>query len=129
VMLAGALEPGDDIADVGLRPDILADPAGRAPLQGVQLDGRIALDGGAGDLPFVADVAVDLAGRGLDAGLGAVGAVGAGTDLQLEHLQRCAVAGAEQVVVDLVADRGGIVGEEPGVAATSDNGADSVEHA
>src|ERR1700728_1372433 len=52
VMLAGALEPGDDVADVGLGPDVLADPAGRAPLQGVQLAGRVAPDRRLGDLPL-----------------------------------------------------------------------------
>src|SRR5437660_10847743 len=101
-MLTGALEPGDDVTDVGGGPEVRADPAGRGPLQSVELDGRVPLNCGLGDLPFVAGVAVDPARGGLDAGLGAVAGVDATADLQLEHLQGGGVVGPEHVVVDLV---------------------------
>src|SRR5206468_1313522 len=76
-----------------------------------------------------AAVAVEVGGAVHVRGFGAVGGVGVAADLHLEDLQGGAVAGLEQVVQDLAALRFGVVGQQPGVAATAADRADAVERA
>jgi hypothetical protein len=126
----GAVQPGDVIVDHVLRPEVAAaDPAGRGPGQGDDADVRVAGQGLLAEPELVAHVAVDVPADVLVAGLGAVGGVGVAADLELQQLNRGAVAGLEQVVEDLGALWLGVVDEEAGVASAAADGADAVERA
>jgi hypothetical protein len=61
------------------------------------------------------------------AGLGAVGGVHVGADLNLEDLNVGAVVGLEEIVEDLAALGLGIVDEQARVAAAAADGANAVE--
>ena len=93
----------------------------------VQLDVGVAGLGRLHQRPLIPDVAGDRAAGVLDAGLRPVGGVGVAADLHLQDLQVGAVAGLEQVVVDLLLLRGRVVGQQPGVAAPAADRPDPVE--
>jgi hypothetical protein len=63
------------------------------------------------------------------AGLRPAGGVGVAADLDLQYLQRGAVAGLEQVVEDLTALRLRVVDQQATVAPTAADRADAVERA
>lgn len=130
LVLGGAAHPVRQVADrVGGEEGVAAatDPAGRAPGEPVELDVGIAGLGLLREPPLVALVAVDHALGVLVAGLGAVSGVGVAACLDLEGLERGAVAGLEQVVEDLAALRLRIVDQQPGVAAAARDRAHTVE--
>ena len=104
VILARAVQPVEQVADVGLAPG-RADPVRRVPLQGVDLDRRVELARLLCQPQLVPGVAVDLALGMLGRRLGTVGRVRVTADLQLQDLQVGAVARLEEVVEYLIALR------------------------
>ncbi len=124
----GAAEPVHQVGDRGGGEERSEEP-GRAPGQTVELDVGISGLRLRHQPPLVAAVAVEVAGRVFVAGLGAVGGVGVAADLDLEDLQRRAVARLEQVVEDLAALRLRIVDQQPAVAAAAADRPDAVESA
>ena len=124
----GVLEPLNDVVDHLLRPVVaVADPGGRAPGQRGELNVGVARAGLLHEPPLVAAVVV-LIGCGVAvAGLGPVGGVHVGPDLDLEDLDAGAVVGLEEVVEGLAALRLGIVDQQARVAAATADGADAVE--
>ncbi len=123
--LPRAAQPAQQVADVAageVGRAALADQPGGRPLEPVQLDPRVAPHRLLGDGELIARVAVDRAQRVLDARLAAGAGVGVTADLQLEDLQRRAVARLEQVVQDLAALAGRVVHEEPRVPAAAQDG-------
>ncbi len=119
MILAGCFKKSGDIVGVVLGVELpVADPVGRAPFQGIEKNGRMALFGLLHQKPFIASIIkIGLrmlqfcAGMGM-AGFGAAGGIDIAADFDFEMLQACAVTGLEQQVEDLASIWLGIVQQQ-----------------